>query len=47
MLKRLPVEPYMFAEWRIRRVGIDYHVDVDRHYYRWGIRPAVVAPHFW
>src|SRR6266404_114669 len=33
MLKPLPVEPYMFAEWRIRRVGIDYHVDVDRHYY--------------
>jgi transposase len=32
-LKPLPVEPYVFAEWRIRRVGIDYHVDVDRHYY--------------
>ena len=33
MLKPLPVEPYVFAEWRLRRVGIDYHVDVDRHYY--------------
>ena len=33
VLKPLPVEPYIFAEWRIRRVGIDYHVDVDRHYY--------------
>jgi transposase len=32
-LKPLPVEPYVFAEWRARRVGIDYHVDVDRHYY--------------
>ncbi|MBB5373030.1 transposase [Acidocella aromatica] len=32
-LKPLPVEPYVFAEWRIRRVGLDYHVDVDRHYY--------------
>src|ERR1700686_2631075 len=32
-LKLLPVEPYVFAEWRIRRVGIDYHVDVERHYY--------------
>ena len=21
------------AEWRARRVGIDYHVDIDRHYY--------------
>jgi transposase len=33
LLKPLPVEPYLFAEWRIRRVGIDYHVDVERHYY--------------
>ena len=33
MLKPLPVEPYLYAEWRLRRVGIDYHVDVDRHYY--------------
>jgi hypothetical protein len=32
-LKRLPVEPYVFAEWRVRRVGIDYHVDVDDHFY--------------
>jgi transposase len=32
-LKLLPAEPYVFAEWRARRVGIDYHVDVDRHYY--------------
>jgi transposase len=33
MLKPLPVEPYVFAEWRVRRVGIDYHVDIERHYY--------------
>ena len=33
MLKPLPVEPYLFAEWRLRRVGIDYHVEVERHYY--------------
>ncbi|HZB91982.1 MAG TPA: IS21 family transposase [Stellaceae bacterium] len=33
LLKPLPVEPYIFAEWRARRVGIDYHVDIDRHYY--------------
>ena len=32
-LKPLPAAPYLFAEWRIRRVGIDYHVDVERHYY--------------
>jgi transposase len=32
-LKPLPTEPYVFAEWRVRRVGVDYHVDIDRHYY--------------
>jgi transposase len=33
MLKPLPAEPYVFAEWRMRRVGLDYHVEVDGHYY--------------
>src|SRR4051794_14845460 len=32
-LKPLPVEPYCFAEWRLRRVGIDYHVELDNHFY--------------
>jgi transposase len=32
-LKPLPTEPYVFAEWRVRRVGIDYHVDVEGHLY--------------
>ena len=32
-LKELPAEPYQYAEWRARRVGLDYHVDVDGHYY--------------
>jgi transposase len=32
-LTSLPAEPYVFAEWRARRVGIDYHVDVDGHFY--------------
>lgn len=32
-LKPLPVEPYVFAEWRVRRVGVDYHVDVEGHFY--------------
>ena len=32
-LKPLPIEPYVFAEWRLRRVGIDYHVDVEGHFY--------------
>jgi transposase len=32
-LKPLPIEPYEFSEWRKCRVGIDYHVEVDHHYY--------------
>jgi transposase len=32
-LKALPSEPYAYAEWRLRRVGIDYHVEVEAHFY--------------
>lgn len=32
-LKPLPATPYVYAEWRIRRVGLDYHVDIDGHYF--------------
>ena len=32
-LKPLPSEPYAFAEWRLRRVGVDYHVEVEGHFY--------------
>jgi transposase len=32
-LKSLPAEPYCFAEWRVRRVGVDYHVELDGHFY--------------
>ena len=32
-LKALPAEPYVFSEWRVCRVGIDYHVDAGSHYY--------------
>jgi len=32
-LKRLPSEPYSFAEWRLRRVGVDYHVEIEAHFY--------------
>ena len=32
-LKELPGEAYCFAEWRLRRVGLDYHVDVEAHLY--------------
>jgi transposase len=32
-LSPLPTEPFVYAEWRIRRVSLDYHVDIDGHYY--------------
>src|SRR5512147_950373 len=32
-LKPVPSEPYAFAEWRLRRVGVDYHVEVEGHFY--------------
>lgn len=32
-LRPLPDAPYVYAEWRKARVHIDYHVEVDRHYY--------------
>lgn len=32
-LKPLPEAPCVLAEWRVRRVGIDYHVDVEDHFY--------------
>ncbi|MET4449758.1 hypothetical protein ABIB75_008072 [Bradyrhizobium sp. GM2.2] len=31
-LKALRAAPYVFAEWRVRRVSPDYHVDVADHY---------------
>ena len=32
-LRPLPPEPYELAIWRRAKVNIDYHVEVDRHYY--------------
>ncbi len=32
-LKSLPQTPYEFAEWKKARVNVDYHIEVDRHYY--------------
>lgn len=29
----LPSEPFEYAEWKRCRLGIDYHVEVDRHWY--------------
>jgi hypothetical protein len=32
-LKPLPVEPWVHAEWKRCRVGLDYHVACQRHHY--------------
>lgn len=32
-LRPLPPERYEFADWLIRRVAIDYHVEIESHYY--------------
>ncbi|MDE0342343.1 MAG: IS21 family transposase, partial [Deltaproteobacteria bacterium] len=32
-MRPLPGKPYEFAEWKPVRVHIDYHVEVDGHYY--------------
>lgn len=32
-MQPLPLEPYVYAEWRMARVNIDAHVEVEGHYY--------------
>jgi len=32
-LRPLPAVPYEYAEWKKAAVGIDYHVEIERHYY--------------
>ncbi|MGO9255886.1 MAG: Mu transposase domain-containing protein [Bryobacteraceae bacterium] len=32
-LQPLPAERYLIARWKTVRANIDYHVEVDRHYY--------------
>jgi transposase len=32
-LKPLPAEAYVFSEWKQCTVGLDYHVEVGKHYY--------------
>jgi transposase len=32
-LKPLPAEPYTFAQWKECRASLDYHVEVEKHYY--------------
>jgi transposase len=32
-LRPLPSEPFIYAEWKEARLNIDYHVELDHHYY--------------
>lgn len=32
-LRPLPSEPFIYGEWEVARVNIDYHVEIRRHYY--------------
>src|ERR1700730_3587397 len=32
-LEPLPAEPYEYAEWKRCRVGLNYHVEIGKHYY--------------
>ena len=32
-LRPLPAEPFVYAEWKLARVNVDYHVELARHYY--------------
>jgi transposase len=32
-LASLPLHPYVFAQWKKVRVGLDYHVEVEGHHY--------------
>jgi transposase len=38
-LKPLPAEPFIFAQWKKAKVNLDYHVEIERHYYS--------VPHFY
>ena len=32
-LRPLPTQPFTFAEWKFAKVNIDYHVELEGHYY--------------
>lgn len=32
-LKPLPAQPFEYGEWKKARVSLDYHIEVDHHYY--------------
>nr|WP_250565419.1 IS21 family transposase [Adonisia turfae] len=43
-LKPLPQYPFVFAHWKTAKVNVDYHIEVERHYYSvpyWFIKHSV------
>jgi transposase len=32
-LQALPIQPFVFAEWKKARVNLDYHIELGGHYY--------------
>jgi transposase len=32
-LAALPAQPYVYAEWKECRAGLDYHIEIEKHYY--------------
>lgn len=43
-LKPLPAQPFVFARWKQAKVNLDYHLEVERHYYSvpyWFVRRQV------
>ena len=44
VLKPLPKYPFVFATWKKARVNVDYHIEIEKHYYSvpyWYARRAV------
>ena len=33
-LQPLPPTPYEYADWKRCRVNLDYHVEIDKHFYQ-------------
>lgn len=44
-LKGLPAGPFEYAEWKLCRAGLDYHVEILKHYY--SVPSALVKEKLW
>ncbi len=33
VLKPLPAQPFVFGQWKSAKVNLDYHIEVEKHYY--------------